>query len=49
MAQQQWWTLTLLKDRKMCAEIARYDGHPCRPIASGQGDQIFGTTNAPNG
>lgn len=47
VAQQQWWTLTLFKARAMCAEIARYDGRPCRPKTSGQGNEIFGTTDAP--
>ncbi|NJD30374.1 MAG: hypothetical protein FIB04_00600 [Gammaproteobacteria bacterium] len=47
VAQQQWWTLTLLKAKAMCAEIARYDGRPCQPKSTGQGKEIFGTTDAP--
>ena len=42
IAQRQWWTLALRKARAMCAEIARYDGRPCAPKASREGEEIFG-------
>jgi len=35
IAQRQWWTLTLIKAKAMCAEIARYDRRPCAPAAAG--------------
>lgn len=47
VAQQQWWTLTLMKARAMCVEIARYDGRPCKPSSTGQGKEIFGATASP--
>ena len=42
IALRQWWTLTLIKARAMCDELARFDGRPCAPKASGDGAEIFG-------
>lgn len=49
IAQQQWWTMALVKAKAMCAEIARYDGRPCRPRTSSEAKEIFGTSSASGG
>lgn len=42
LAQQQWWSLLLVKAKAMCAEISRFDGRPCSPEQEGRGDELFG-------
>ncbi len=44
IAQQQWSTMTLMKAKAMCEEIARYDGRPCQPKSSTEGKEIFGAS-----
>jgi len=41
LAQQQWWSLLLVKAKAMCAEISRFDRRPCAPKAEGRGDEMF--------
>ena len=42
LAQQQWWSLLLVKAKAMCAEISRFDGRPCAPKEEERGDEMFG-------